>query len=514
MLTHTSTPRQPFHTPLQRIRRRSAAASALLAFALAGCVQTSPTPQIGLTQAGQNPLDSAGTPTGRPAGPRSMTDSRVVVSVRPLGWVPFDGMTLPLVSPDGRHVAAQFGAAPPWGVLLADPGERQLPGVRVAAFQIPTPKPVPTSSNKQSAPAPAPEGSAQDMLAAVPWTAPLPPGLVLGRSADNAGFLVERPLPTGGRTIGFVRWSDGELTLLPESSADSQASVPPSISAFATLSPTGELAFSRARSPESGFELVLRATGFSEGPERTLSPDDIEAIGGPRVSTLLMPTFAAAADRLFLLALDRPGGTLFILSILIEGPRFRVQSFAKLASGASIATAYQAVASIQSPWPIGPRSLAARSLSPVLKSGLTLLADPLQSMVWFDGASGQLIPLAKGTVGAAPLIQGTESSPQSGLVLGTARALMYQSIPNDASAAAAFGPEVSILAGACIPRLIAELPGSPANPAALPRFVLLFPPAPVVNDDAPSRAGLARTSARTASDRVQLIELTVLQPEN
>ena len=62
-------------------------------------------------------------PLNKPAGISKTMYARA--GVLPLGAVPFDNMTLPLVSPDGRYVATQIGVAPPWSTILAEPDAPQ-----------------------------------------------------------------------------------------------------------------------------------------------------------------------------------------------------------------------------------------------------------------------------------------------------------------------------------------------------------------------------------------------------
>ena len=93
---------------------RRVVVSACAAAILAGCAseQRAPQPE---RPSPASPLP--GGPIARPAG--AVTVSHVRVAVKPLGSVAYDGVTLPLVSPDARFVAVQEGTAPGWPALLA-----------------------------------------------------------------------------------------------------------------------------------------------------------------------------------------------------------------------------------------------------------------------------------------------------------------------------------------------------------------------------------------------------------
>jgi hypothetical protein len=106
--------------------------------------------------------------------------------------VPYDGFTLPLVSPDGRWLATQTGVPPTWPTLLAIAG--QTPP-RASAIEI------------------------WALDARGGWSvARSETGLMLGRSADVDGFLVEEVLDDGSRRIGRIDW--------PEANRDREADRP------------------------------------------------------------------------------------------------------------------------------------------------------------------------------------------------------------------------------------------------------------------------------------------------
>jgi hypothetical protein len=177
--------------------------------------------------------------------------------VRVLGSVPYDGRTLPLVSPDGFFVATQVGAAAAWDALLGVPGARSIPPCAVEIYRCD------------------PRGEVAVLQARTET------GLLLGRSADEAGLLVESPHDDGARWIGRLPWVGGPVQWLV---ADDR------VNAFACLGPQGRLAWSRRRPDAENFDLVVR-----------LGNDEwsLEANGGD----WLMPAWSKDPDGLFVLRL-------------------------------------------------------------------------------------------------------------------------------------------------------------------------------------------------------------------
>lgn len=132
-------------------------------------------------------------PIAAPATGASTFVAAVSVSVRPIGIVPFDGQVLPLVSPDGRFLATETGEAPTWTTLLAQPGAEAPLRTGIGIYDI--------------------SKSPPELVTPSP---PLPLGLVLGRGADDHGFLVESPRPDGARWLGHVDWAGGRLRWLAQ----------------------------------------------------------------------------------------------------------------------------------------------------------------------------------------------------------------------------------------------------------------------------------------------------------
>ncbi len=160
--------------------------------------------------------------------------SAVRFDLRPLGLVPTDGVALPLLSPDGRHMAVQTGVAPDLTTALARPGQRPPLASRIAMYRV--------------------EARALVRLGETDG------GLILGRSADNRGFLVESVRPDGTRWIGWIDWALRETEWLVQDG---------NVNAFGALGADGTLV--HASRPLSGrqFDLVIRR----DGQTRRLSGD-------------------------------------------------------------------------------------------------------------------------------------------------------------------------------------------------------------------------------------------------
>lgn len=231
--------------------------------------------------------------------------------VRVLGSVPYDGRTLPLVSPDGYFVATQVGAAAAWDALLGAPGARAIPSCAVEIYRCD------------------PRGEVAVLQARTET------GLLLGRSADEAGLLVESPRDDGARWIGRLPWIGGPVQWLV---ADDH------VNAFACLGPQGRLAWSRRTPEASSFDLVVRV-----GEDQwTLEAGD---------GDWLMPTWSEQPDGLFVLRLA--GGRLDAVFMNASSADAARQTLARLpiAQQKTARDAYQCLSSracVQGLPPVGP----------------------------------------------------------------------------------------------------------------------------------------------------------------
>ncbi len=225
----------------------------------------------------------------------------------PLGAVPYDGFMLPLVSPDGRHIATQVDAPPAWATVLAEHDAVPPYATRIAVYRLDVRSSVEPADRVQP-----------ELVASIDGIA------LLGRSADREGFLIESPRESGARWIGKVAWTSGDITWLVQDEM---------VNAFAALAPDGRLAWSRRAIDASGFDLIVRDTS---GEQWTIPH------GG---GDWLMPTWSSVGNGLY--ALHRQNGQLRMCYGPAQGERaFRsaLRDFALIAESDRYA-AYQALIS-------------------------------------------------------------------------------------------------------------------------------------------------------------------------
>ncbi len=243
-------------------------------------------------------------PVASPAITSRSTLSRVEVGVVPLGSVVYDGQTLPLASPDGRFIAVQEGEAPTWEVMLAEPGAQMPVRTGLAVYQI---------------------GDDRTVTRVEP-SQPLPPGLVLGRAADDEGFLVEAPQANGSRWIGHVSWL-GRLRWYVQS---------PAVNAHATLTPKGELLYSRRAIEAEGCDLVVRTREGQESVRPAeggsylypMCTSDISLVYALRLSEVGIELEAIRLDRLSADGPVRLGGTVFRRAVQPQPDRLTAHQMA------------------------------------------------------------------------------------------------------------------------------------------------------------------------------------------
>lgn len=480
-------PRVWFHTRLPLPGRRVAFRSACfrvtgvlpvcivsLLPVLPACAPTPKPAPTGITYIKQKPArPDLSRPVATPAQPLTRTNSQLTVAVRPLGSVPFDGITLPLTSPSGRYIAAQHGPIPSWDVLLAAPtpeGSVVPVQLRLSAYEV-----LPAAQTPR-------DGNA---LREVAWPVDPPRRLLIGRSCDDAGFLIEYPSSrTGARWIGKLGWESGEIQWLV--APEDPDSPDTTVACFGTFGPSGELAFCRAAAPGKPFDLVVRPNPSAAGDELVLAP--------PTGSTFVMPTYAADSSRVYVYQISAaPGSRLTLLSIDVPRDAAAALSIAARVEfniPPSIDAAYHGAAPMQTPWPLGasggiPDMAAHTHVG--LPAGIALVSPESGSMCWYDGLGSTTLPLARATLGASPLITtASRGEPHvSGLLLGAAGELVFQPMMLS-SQTPEFGADAAVLKGAYLPRLTTARRDGSAT------YLLLTPPMP------------------TGSPRVGLSELTPL----
>ncbi len=197
----------------------------LLGFSLAGCVEET---RRGGVRAGGASGPHVPMPLGLIARPMEdvTTSARVRVVVTPIGLVRYDGLVLPLLSPDGRYLVVESGESPTWPTLLASHGARPPLRTRLEVYEF-----------------------TDKGLVRVRHLTPMPSGLVLGRSANDAGFLVESPRADGSRWIGEVSWRTGDVRWLVQDDA---------VNAHAVYTPGGHLVYTSQAAGGAVSVLVLR----------------------------------------------------------------------------------------------------------------------------------------------------------------------------------------------------------------------------------------------------------------
>lgn len=246
--------------------------------ALVACVSEQTTLPRGIPYARQAPFGAVGS-LANPSD--SNSSSHVRLAVKPLGDLPYDGQTLPLIDPTGRFAATLQGPPTPWPTLLAESGADVTSTSTIVIFTL--------------EPAISPGAAAQ-----------LSPGVVLGRSADAAGFLVERPMDDGARWIGKVSWQTGQVDWLV---ADEH------LNAHATLGPGGELAWSRLRIGSSTREIVIRPDAAVAAAERRFSLPGESCVYPCMTSNRTLAELQAAA------AIENKAVNLWAFVVPAESPR-------------------------------------------------------------------------------------------------------------------------------------------------------------------------------------------------
>jgi hypothetical protein len=314
---------------------------------LAGCVTEVVRPDATVDR-----RDPAGSlidgPVAKPALNARTLETAVSVAVIPCGTIRYDVQVLPLVSPDGRFLATHQGRAPTWPTLLAQPDATIPIGTSLAIYDISdtTPEPIKPASD-------------------------LPLALVLGRSADNQGFLVESPRQNGARWIGRVSWVTGELAWLVKDDY---------VNAHAFLSPDGTLAYARREIRADRFSLVV------DGREVPASHD----------VSLEYPFATHEADLVYAMERSRQG--VAVVAMRVGVGYTTTVARVRISTVSAPAAAYQAAA----PAFVVPGD-------PGRSDRLVLFATRAQRMAVLDAVTGTLSPLPDLSIAAAPVNTGDRS---------------------------------------------------------------------------------------------------------
>jgi hypothetical protein len=375
----------------------------------AGCVveERSRPPRAGAL-APQGGRERAELPEGPIAQPArgSTLSTHVRVAVSPLGMIEYDGQTLPLTSPDGRFAACQTGRSPTWDTLLAGPAG-EVPGRSEIAIY--------TLGEDDSG-----------RLRRVELAEPLPPGLVLGRAADDAGFLVESPRPDGSRWIGQVKWLSGRLSWFVQTE---------DVCAHAVYGPEGSLVYTRRAVGADGSALVLR---LADGAESEL------ASGG----SYAMPVWTGDPGLVYAAQTSADGTAIVGVRIGRAGPAQEAGGLGQVATRRVIARAQDAVIGYQALSPVQSAAAAdERGLAP-----LVFYHPSMERMALLDPISGRVTGLAPKSIAAAAGADGR------GYYCTTPRGLVYWALPQAlemwSDQRAQPDPEVRVLAEPYVPRRV------------------------------------------------------------
>lgn len=417
----------------------------------------------------------------RPVDPDKTASSRVVVAVQPVGKVFYDGITVPLVSPDGRFIASQSGRTPSWDTIFAGPMQASPVGVKIAVARID----YPGADN-----APAPDGKApgppvRPELEVLKPADPLPPGLLLGRSASDEGFLVEAPQADGSRWIGRVRWATQRLDwLVRDGRVNAQAATAPGTPEGAD----SRYAFVRRNTDETVFSLVLLTRKDGMNTERVYTAPD-------RSQSFLFPLFSADGRTLaaFAIAADNPAASpLQLVAFDLDSPEPGLRPCARVDLGLAVGgvhSAFQCVASLQSPstLPARPIEGGPSDVRDTFARGLLFFSPRDSAMAWWLPREQRLLTLARGSFAAVPFqhaefgfllaAQGAGSVAKPGSSgTPTVGELTYQSLSlrPDGLSELSLGRQVAVVATQAIPRatnrpggvcVLLAAPRSPDKPA-------------------------------------------------
>ncbi len=225
--------------------------------------------------------------------------THVRLAAEALGTVPYNGLTLPVPSPDQRYLACEVGDAPDWSTVLARFAADVPYGVHVDIYEAPTNRQPARRLHQMQTPA------------------------LLGRSADQQGVLIEAPQDDGSRWIGKLIWTTGDIDWLVRNEQ---------VNAFAAEGPRGELAYCRRNPDGRYFDLVVR---HANGDESVLPADD---------GDWLMPVWGDIDGGLFVFRLERDGDldAVFMESASAAAMEATQQTI-PLAKGANRRSVYQSI---------------------------------------------------------------------------------------------------------------------------------------------------------------------------
>lgn len=310
----------------------------------------------------------ATTPVARPAHDASTTSSRITVALLPVGEVPFDGLVLPVFSPDASFMATQVGEAPTWDALLASPEARSPFRARLEAYDL--------------------TGKSPKRLDRVA----LPAGWILGRDADAQGFLAEVINPDGSRDLAKVPWDGGAPRWLVRTGA---------VNAHGAITPDAGVIYCTREVDQPRFAIALMHAGA-------------EVVYADPDASLLYPIPTPEPGLFYCYALTRAAG--LELRLIRAGASadaaMQVVGVWPLLSGtnATAMDAYQCAA-----------RASVRDQAPY---ELLALHPRMGSVAIFDPASATAAPLHRGSIAGAWI----ESTDPLRVLLTAREGLMHQQV--------------------------------------------------------------------------------------
>lgn len=359
-------------------RRIAGALCAGLAMTLAlpACVteRSTPTNRTGkvgpVSRAKPAPRTASSQPVAMPDGPVAepvldsrMVNSEVRVAIKPIGGIPFDGQTLPLISPDARFIAAQTGEAPDWPTILAQNAASPPTRTRIELYDI-----------------------SKDSVKRIKLADALPAGAMLGRSCTTTAFLVEVPRPDASRWIGAVDFATGKFRWLVQGDTVNAHAI-----ALDWSGPPERLLFTRRAVNDAASHLILS----DAGAETDLGP------AAPGASAFL-PTLGAF-NATAVMTLESDGGSIEIVARAMHARDVGDVAARRQIAGADVPNpllfAFQAVSPV-TPW---LDTQAARSDAALYDSPPAFLFHnpAIGRMCLFDPRSAAITPLAAKSVSGA-----------------------------------------------------------------------------------------------------------------
>jgi hypothetical protein len=338
-------------------------------FSLAGCVTERLPRPLGTSpyvkgDPSQPPAGVSAPPANAPNAPGALR-----FEIATLGEVRFDSSTLPLVSPRADFIAVQAGIAPPEAAADAS-GPAEAPQTRIEIYDM--------RSRRLE----------RTFVAGPPARSGVPrfltQGMLLGRSVNDEGFLVEWPRQDATRWIGLCSWKDASIRWL----IGGDEAVP-TFGAHAVLLSDGSLVTALGDESATGWLLAQRSAAGQI------------AILDARPATMIVPLASLDATRCSYLRLDRNVLRHWALGTP-DAPSLRIA--ADFGAGRTIRDAISAT----SPFPPAGAFDAAvwteRAAFSAQYAGATGLFDPSSGRLqfkWMDGSS-PAVDMPPGAISAAP----------------------------------------------------------------------------------------------------------------